>query len=166
MIFHGTDLTYRIGQGFDVHAFAEGDHVMLGGVRIPYDRGLDAHSDGDVALHALCDGLLGAVALGDIGHHFTPGDDQWRNISSRTLLCNVFELVVKNGYSVVNVDLTIVCERPRLAQYIDRMRLNIAEDLDCDTGCVSIKATTTEKLGFCGRGEGIAAQAIVLITQS
>ena len=166
MIFHGTELTYRIGQGFDVHAFADGDHVMLGGSRIPHDRGLDAHSDGDVALHSLCDALLGAVALGDIGHHFPPGDDQWRNISSRTMLSNVNELVAENGYSVVNVDLTIVCERPRLAQYIRSMRLNIAEDLDCDAGCVSVKATTTEKLGFCGRGEGIAAQAIVLVTHS
>ena len=156
-------MTFRIGQGFDVHAFTAGDHVMLGGVRIPHDRGLEAHSDGDVALHALCDALLGAAALGDIGKHFPPSDEQWAGTDSRDLLAGVCGLLGRAGWQTVNVDLTIVCEQPRVGPHVDAMRDAIAPLLAVDSGAVSVKATTTEKLGFCGRGEGIAAMAVVLI---
>jgi 2-C-methyl-D-erythritol 2,4-cyclodiphosphate synthase len=156
-------MSYRIGQGLDVHAFAEGDHVMLGGVRIPHDRGVAAHSDGDVALHALCDALLGAAALGDIGGHFPPGDDRWRGAPGVELLCRVSELLGEAGWRPVNLDLTIACERPRIAPHVAAMRSGIAAALGLATDEVSVKATTTEGLGFCGRGEGIAALAVVLI---
>lgn len=153
----------RVGQGFDVHAFGDGDHVMLGGVRVPHDRGLQAHSDGDVALHALCDALLGAAALGDIGSHFPPGQARWRDADSRELLAAVRALLAEAGWAPVNADVTVVCERPRLAPHIGAMRAAIAGVLDIARDAVSVKATTTEKLGFCGRGEGIAALAAVLI---
>jgi len=153
----------RIGQGLDVHAFADGDHVVLGGVRIPHSRGIDAHSDGDVALHALCDALLGAAALGDIGRHFPPGDDRWRDADSRELLEAVRNLLSKDGWRVVNLDLTIACEAPKIAPHVGGMRASIAAVLQVPETAVSVKATTTEKLGFCGRGEGIAALAVVLI---
>ncbi|MEE4173846.1 MAG: 2-C-methyl-D-erythritol 2,4-cyclodiphosphate synthase [Xanthomonadales bacterium] len=156
----------RLGQGFDVHAFSEGDHVMLGGVRIPHDRGLAAHSDGDVLLHALCDALLGALALGDIGHHFPPDDPAWAGADSRGLLRAVHGLVAGQGYRVGNVDSTVICERPRLAPHLAAMRTAIAADLDIEVQCVSVKATTTERLGFCGRQEGIAAQAIVCLNRN
>ena len=156
-------MTFRIGQGFDVHAFTGGDHVMLGGVRIPHDRGLEAHSDGDVALHALCDALLGAAGLGDIGKHFPPSDEQWAGADSRDLLAGVCGLLGRAGWQTVNVDLTIVCEQPRVSPHVNAMREAIAPLLAVDTGAVSVKATTTEKLGFCGRGEGIAALAVALI---
>jgi len=156
-------LDFRIGQGLDVHAFAEGDHVMLGGVRIPHSRGLEAHSDGDVALHALCDALLGAVARGDLGRHFPPADDQWRNADSRHLLTRVYQMLVQDGWRVVNLDLTIACEQPKIAPHVRVMRETIAGVLQTPVDSVSVKATTTEKLGFCGRGEGIAALAVVLI---
>ena len=159
-------MTFRIGQGIDVHAFTEGDHVMLGGVRIPHDRGLAAHSDGDVALHALCDALLGAAALGDIGRHFPPGDARWKDADSRDLLAGVKRLLDQAGWRVGNADLTVVCERPRIGPHVDAMRGVIAGILDIDVGAVSVKATTTEKLGFCGRGEGIAALAVVLVSDS
>lgn len=155
----------RIGQGFDVHAFTEGDHVMLGGARISHERGLAAHSDGDVLLHALCDALLGALALGDIGHHFPPDDERWAGADSRDLLRAVHALVRGEGYRVGNVDGTVICERPKLAPHVVAMRTNIAADLDIDLGQVSVKATTTERLGFCGRGEGIAALATVCLEQ-
>ena len=154
---------FRIGQGFDVHAFSPGDHVMLGGVRIPHDRGLAAHSDGDVLLHAVCDALLGALALGDIGHHFPPDDPAWADADSRELLRSVHGLVTGQGYRVGNVDSTVICERPKLAPHLGAMRMCVAEDLGIDVSCVSIKATTTEQLGYCGREEGIAAQAIVCL---
>lgn len=153
----------RVGQGFDVHAFGPGDHLVLGGVRIPHEAGLDAHSDGDVALHALCDAVLGALALGDIGHHFPPGDPAWAGADSRGLLRRVVELAADRGWRAVNCDVTVVCERPRLAPHVEAMRRNIAADLGIDAGAVSVKATTTERLGFCGRGEGIAALAVVLL---
>lgn len=153
----------RIGQGFDVHAFSEGDHVMLGGVRIPHGRGLAAHSDGDVLLHALCDALLGALALGDIGHHFPPDEPAWSDADSRELLRAVHTLVTDRGYRVGNVDSTVICERPKLARHVDAMRSNIADDLGLDAGDVSVKATTTERLGFTGREEGIAAEAVVCL---
>lgn len=156
-------MDFRIGQGLDVHAFAEGDHVMLGGVRIPHSRGLEAHSDGDVALHALCDALLGAVAMGDIGRHFPPADDQWRNADSSYLLTRVYQMLVQDGWRVVNLDLTIACEQPKIASHVQAMRETMAGVLQTPVDSISVKATTTEKLGFCGRGEGIAALAVVLI---
>ena len=153
----------RVGQGIDVHAFADGDHVMLGGVRIEHERGLAAHSDGDVALHALCDAMLGAAALGDIGRHFPPSDAEWAGADSRELLRRVDLMLKKAGWSMVNADITLVCERPKITPHAEQMRLNIAADLGIDAGDVSVKATTTEGLGFCGRGEGISALATVLI---
>lgn len=155
----------RIGNGFDVHAFGDGDHVMLGGVRIPHAQGLKAHSDGDVVLHALCDALLGALALGDIGKHFPPNDERWRGADSRDLLRHCFALVQAAGYALGNADVTIICEQPRIAPHGEQMRKNIAEDCQADIQQISIKATTTEKLGFTGRGEGIAAQAVVLLVK-
>lgn len=153
----------RIGQGVDVHAFGEGDHVMLCGVRIPFERGLKAHSDGDVALHALCDAMLGAAALGDIGRHFPPSDTRWAGADSRDLLRQVDMLLKHDGWSVINCDITLVCERPKITPFAEQMKSNIAADIGVDTTDVSVKATTTEGLGFCGRGEGITALAIVLI---
>jgi 2-C-methyl-D-erythritol 2,4-cyclodiphosphate synthase len=156
-------MSLRIGQGFDVHAFSAGDHVMLGGVRIPHSQGLAAHSDGDVALHALCDALLGAAALGDIGQHFPPGDPRWKGADSGDLLARVAALLENSGWRVVNADLTIVCEAPRIGPHISAMREAISGRLGIGEDAVSVKATTTEQLGFCGRGEGIAASAVVLI---
>lgn len=153
----------RVGQGLDVHAFGPGDHVQLGGVRIPHERGVAAHSDGDVALHALCDALLGAVALGDIGQHFPPGDERWRNADSRDLLARVRGLLSERGWRTVNADITVACESPRLAPHIAAMREAIAGVLELPADAVSVKATTTEGLGFCGREEGIAALAVVLV---
>jgi 2-C-methyl-D-erythritol 2,4-cyclodiphosphate synthase len=153
----------RIGQGIDVHAFCDGDHVMLGGVRIPHNQALAAHSDGDVALHALCDAMLGAAALGDIGRHFPPSDPKWAGADSRNLLREVDLLLKHDGWAVVNVDVTLVCEQPKITPHADQMRANIAADIGLDSTDVSVKATTTEGLGFCGRGEGITALAIVQI---
>jgi len=153
----------RIGQGYDVHAFAAGDHVMLGGVRVAHDRGVVAHSDGDVVIHALCDAILGALALGDIGHHFPPSDERWRGADSRRFLLRSAELMHAQGYTLGNADVTVVCERPKVAPHAEAMRGNIAADLRCDAGRISIKATTSERLGFTGRGEGIAALAVVLL---
>ena len=153
----------RIGQGIDVHAFCDGDHVMLGGVRIPHSQALAAHSDGDVALHALCDAMLGAAALGDIGRHFPPSDPKWAGADSRNLLREVDLLLKHDGWAVVNVDVTLVCEQPKITPHADQMRANIAADIGLDSIDVSVKATTTEGLGFCGRGEGITALAIVQI---
>jgi len=153
----------RIGQGIDVHAFCDGDHVMLGGVRIDHERGLAAHSDGDVVLHALCDAMLGATSLGDIGRHFSPDDPQWKGADSRDLLRQVDMLLKHEGWAVTNADITVVCERPKITPHAAQMQANISADLGLDTGDISIKATTTEGLGFCGRGEGITAQAIVLV---
>jgi 2-C-methyl-D-erythritol 2,4-cyclodiphosphate synthase len=156
-------LEFRVGQGLDVHAFGAGDHVMLAAVRIPHDRGLAAHSDGDVAIHAVCDALLGAAALGDIGQHFPPGDERWRNADSKLLLANVLDLLAELGWRPVNADITIACESPRIAPHVPAMRAAMAPVLGIDVDAVSVKATTTERLGFCGRGEGIAALAVVLI---
>ena len=154
----------RIGHGYDVHACGEGDHVMLAGVRIPNDVGLVAHSDGDVALHALCDALLGAAGLGDIGRHFPDTDDAFRGADSRGLLRDVVSQLAQAGWTVGNVDLTVVAQRPRLSDHIEQMRDVVAQDLGVERDCVNIKATTTERLGFVGRGEGIAAHAVALIT--
>jgi 2-C-methyl-D-erythritol 2,4-cyclodiphosphate synthase len=153
----------RIGQGYDVHAFGEGDHIILGGVPIPYERGLIAHSDGDVLIHALCDALLGAAALGDIGKHFPDTDPQYGGADSRELLRHVISLINGKGYSLGNADMTIVAQSPKMSPYIEQMVTNLAADLGCDIGQVNVKATTTEKLGFEGREEGIACQAIVLL---
>ena len=155
----------RIGQGFDVHAFGEGDHVMLGGVRVAHDRGLLAHSDGDVVLHALCDAMLGALALGDIGVHFPPSDPQWKGADSRAFVRHCNELIGERGWKVGNADVTVVCERPKVGPHALAMREIIAVDLGIGLGDVSVKATTSEKLGFTGRGEGIAAQAVVLLVR-
>lgn len=153
----------RIGQGFDVHAFGEGDAVILGGVSIPYKQGLKAHSDGDVLLHALADALLGAVALGDIGHLFPDTSNEWAGADSRDLLRRVMARVTEEGFAVLNVDTTIIAQAPKMAPHVEVMRLNIAEDLGIPASRVSVKATTSERLGFTGRGEGIACQAVCLL---
>jgi 2-C-methyl-D-erythritol 2,4-cyclodiphosphate synthase len=153
----------RIGHGFDVHAFEAGDHVVLCGVRVAHNRGVRAHSDGDVALHALCDALLGAAGLGDIGEHFPDDDAQYAGISSRTLLHEVVALLQQHGYRTGNVDITVVAQAPRLADHRAAMCENVASDLNLDIHCVNVKATTTEHLGFAGRGEGIAAFAVALL---
>ena len=153
----------RIGQEFDVHAFAAERKLIIGGVHIPYHLGLAGHSDADVLLHAICDALLGAAALGDIGRHFSDSDATYKNIDSRELLRNVNQKIVELGFQVVNVDATIIAQAPRMAPHVAAMVANIAADLGVGTDVVNIKATTTEKLGFTGRGEGIAAQAVCLL---
>ncbi|MFC4258733.1 2-C-methyl-D-erythritol 2,4-cyclodiphosphate synthase [Marinobacter lacisalsi] len=153
----------RIGQGFDVHAFCEGSQIKIGGVPIPYEKGLKAHSDGDVLLHAIADALLGAAALGDIGHLFPDTSAEWAGADSRILLREVRRQVAARGLKVVNVDSTIIAQAPKMAPHVDAMRQHIAEDLGIAMERVSVKATTTEKLGFTGRKEGIACQAICLL---
>jgi 2-C-methyl-D-erythritol 2,4-cyclodiphosphate synthase len=153
----------RIGQGYDAHRFKEGGQLILGGVAVEYDRSMAAHSDGDVALHALCDALLGAAGLGDIGRHFPDTDLDFKGIDSRILLREVCAKLAAEGYAVVNVDVTIVAQRPRLAPYIESMRANIAADLRIAPGFANVKATTTEGMGFEGRGEGISSYAVALI---
>lgn len=159
-------MNIRIGQGFDVHAFGAGDHVWLGGVRIAHSQGVLAHSDGDVALHALCDALLGALALGDIGQHFTPSDDRWKGADSRTFVRHCEGLARARGWKVGNCDITVICERPKVGPHAQAMREVIAADLGIDVDAVSVKATTSERLGFTGRGEGIAAQAVCLLVRA
>ena len=156
-------MTIRIGQGFDVHAFCDGDHVMLGGVRIAHSQGLKAHSDGDVALHALADALLGALALGDIGHFFPDTDAAWRGADSAMLLQRVYRQVTELGSRLGNADITIICQQPKIAPHVSAMRERIADLLEAGIGQISVKATTTEKLGFTGSGEGIAVTAVVLL---
>ena len=153
----------RIGHGYDVHRTCTGDHIVMGGVTISHDRGLEAHSDGDVLLHAICDAVLGALAAGDIGHHFPDTDPANAGIDSRELLRRVAALMTEGGYRVGNLDSTIVAEAPRMAPHIEAMRANIAADLGASASAVNVKATTTEQLGFAGRGEGIAAHAVVLL---
>ena len=153
----------RIGQGYDVHKLVEGRELILCGVKVPYDKGLLGHSDADVALHALADALLGAAAMRDIGYHFPDTDPAYKGADSRRLLRRVVEIIGEKGYRVGNVDVTIVAQRPRLLTYIPEMMANVAADLAVSADCVSVKATTTEHLGFTGRGEGIAAMAVVLI---
>lgn len=157
---------FRIGHGFDVHRFGSGDHLVIGGVTIPYEQGFVAHSDGDVALHALCDALLGAAALGDIGKHFPDTDAQYEGANSRDLLRHVMQQIQNKGYQVGNVDLTIVAQAPKMAPHIDTMRENIAQDLEVRLDAVNVKATTTEKLGYTGRKEGIAAHAVAMLVAS
>jgi 2-C-methyl-D-erythritol 2,4-cyclodiphosphate synthase len=153
----------RIGHGFDVHAFGAGDHLMLGGVRVPHDRGVVAHSDGDVAIHALCDAMLGALALGDIGRYFPPSDVRWKGADSVLFLRHCESLLRERGWRVGNADVTIVCEAPKVGPHVEAMRAVLAAALGIDAGAVGIKATTTERLGFTGRGEGIAAYAVCLL---
>ena len=153
----------RIGQGYDVHKLVEGRKLILGGVDIPYDKGLLGHSDADVLVHAVMDALLGAAALGDIGRHFPDNSDDFKNISSLILLDKVFHLLKDKGYTTINIDATVIAQRPKLASHIEDMRKNIANALQCDVDQINIKATTEEGLGFTGTGEGIAAQAVCLI---
>ena len=153
----------RVGHGFDAHAFRDGGTLVLGGVSIPHGQSLEAHSDGDVALHALCDALLGAAGLGDIGRHFPPGDAEFSDIDSRILLRRVVVQIADQGYRLVNADLTIVAQAPKLAPFVDAMRINISSDCEVTIDQVNVKATTTEHMGFTGRGEGIAAFAVVLL---
>ena len=156
----------RIGHGFDVHRFGPGDHLMIGGVKLPFEHGFVAHSDGDVLLHAISDALLGACALGDIGRHFPDTDPAWEGADSRELLRHVVMLVQEQGYGVVNIDATLMAQAPQMAPHIEAMRKVIAADLDVGLGQVNVKATTTERLGFTGRGEGIAAEAVVLLNRA
>jgi len=153
----------RVGQGYDAHRFKDGTHVMLGGVEIPFEQGLAAHSDGDVLLHAICDALLGAAALGDIGRHFPDSDPAYKGVSSRVLLRRVKELLDEAGFGIVNIDAVAICERPRISAHVETMRANIAEDTGLPVAAVNVKGTTTEKMGFTGRGEGIAASAVCLL---
>jgi 2-C-methyl-D-erythritol 2,4-cyclodiphosphate synthase len=153
----------RIGQGYDAHRFKEGDHIVVGGATIPYEKGMAAHSDGDVALHALCDALLGAAALGDIGKHFPDTDQAFKGIDSRILLRDVAAKLKGLSYRIVNVDVTIIAQAPKMAPHIPLMREYIAADLGIGLDCVNVKATTTEKMGFEGRGEGISSMAVALI---
>ncbi len=153
----------RIGNGFDVHALVVGRPLVLGGVVVPHERGLEGHSDADVLLHAVADAILGALALGDIGAHFPDSDARWKDADSRMLLRHVASLATARGYRVGNLDVTVIAQAPKVAPYVAAMRANLAADLACDVGCISVKATTTERLGFAGRGEGIAAMATVLL---
>lgn len=153
----------RIGNGFDVHRFAEGRDLWLCGVKVDHHLGLLGHSDADVALHSLCDALLGAAAMRDIGYHFPDTDPKYKGADSRILLRHVVSLLSDRGFSVGNVDITIIAQAPKLLPYIEQMRANVADDLGVDISCVSVKATTTEHLGFTGRGEGIAAMATALL---
>ncbi len=155
----------RIGQGYDAHRFTDGGQLVLGGVPVEYEKSLAAHSDGDVALHALCDALLGAAAMGDIGRHFPDTDKNFKGIDSRILLRNVCAKLTAQGYAVGNVDVTLVAQQPRLAPYIDRMRATIATDLQIEIDAVNVKATTTEGMGFEGRGEGISAYAVAILNK-
>ncbi len=159
-------MSVRIGQGYDVHAFGDGDHVVLGGVRVAHERGVLAHSDGDVVLHALCDAMLGALALGDIGRHFPPSDPQWKGADSRAFVRHCDALLRARGWRVGNADVTVVCERPKIGPHTEAMRACIAGDLGIGVDAVSVKATTSERLGFTGREEGIAAQAVVLLVRA
>ena len=153
----------RIGHGYDVHAFEAGDHIVLGGVTIPFHSQFKAHSDGDVLLHAVCDALLGSLALGDIGHHFPDTDKAFKGINSRELLKRVYKLIIDKGYELVNIDVTIMAEAPKMAPHIHPMRRNIADDLLVNITQINVKATTTEKLGFIGHQEGIAVHSVCLL---
>jgi len=153
----------RIGSGYDVHAFCEGDHLTLGGIKIPFNKSFAAHSDGDVLIHAMVDALLGALALGDIGQHFPPNDEKWKDCDSSVFLKHVMELIKQQGYQVSNIDSTIICEQPKMQPHILAIRENLAKIMDLSVEQISVKATTTEKLGFCGRGEGIAVESVCLL---
>lgn len=157
-------MNIRIGQGYDVHAFGDGDHLMLGGVRVPHERGIVAHSDGDVVIHALCDAMLGALALGDIGQHFPPSDPQWCGADSLCFLRHCAQLLRDHGgWRVGNADITVVSERPKVGPHATAMRERLAAELGIALDAISVKATTSERMGFTGRGEGIAAMAVCLL---
>lgn len=156
----------RVGHGFDVHAFTSGDHLVLGGVRIPFNKSFAAHSDGDVLIHAICDAILGALALGDIGRHFPDTDAQFENIDSRILLRQVVEQASSRGYALSNLDATIIAQQPKMSPHLTQMRDNLAADMSCSVEQINIKATTTEHLGYTGREEGIAAHSVVLLEKS
>lgn len=153
----------RVGTGFDVHAFEPGDHLIIGGVRIPFDKQFRAHSDGDVLLHAIADALLGAAAMGDIGQHFPDTDDAYKGMNSRDLLRQVVSIITDKGYRCVNIDATIIAQAPKMMPHLPRMIEHIASDVGLSTDAVNVKATTTEQLGYCGRGEGIASMASTLL---
>lgn len=154
---------FRIGHGYDVHGFEAGDHIVLGGVTIPYHQAFKAHSDGDVLIHAICDALLGAAAMGDIGQHFPDSDVQYKGADSRSLLRHVVSLVAEQGFRLGNLDTTIIAQAPKMSTHFADMKSNLAHDLACRSDQINVKATTTEKLGFAGRGEGLAAHAVVII---
>jgi 2-C-methyl-D-erythritol 2,4-cyclodiphosphate synthase len=156
-------MTFRVGNGFDAHAFASGRPLVIGGVTLPHHRGLDGHSDADVLLHAIADAILGALAFGDIGRHFPDSDPKWKGADSRRLLRAVAAMMATARYAIGNVDATVIAQAPRIAPFTDAMRANIASDLGCDVAKVSVKATTTDRLGFTGREEGIAAMATVML---
>lgn len=153
----------RIGSGYDVHAFCQGEFLTLGGIKVPFSKGLAAHSDGDVLIHAICDSLLGALALGDIGQHFPPNDDKWKDCNSAVFLKHIHQLIISEGYQIGNIDSTIICEKPKIKPYVSAMQNNLAAILAIQSNHISIKATTTEKLGFCGREEGVAVQSVCLL---
>jgi 2-C-methyl-D-erythritol 2,4-cyclodiphosphate synthase len=154
---------YRIGHGYDVHRFGDGDFIILGGVKIPYHHGFIAHSDGDVLIHSLCDALLGSIAAGDIGQHFPDTDDSFKNIDSSLLLDHTSQLLKQNHFSIVNIDITIIAQSPKMSPHIKAMSQHLAEVLDISTSQINIKSTTTEKLGFTGREEGIAVHTVVMV---
>ena len=156
---------YRVGIGYDVHKLENGNKLILGGVLIPYHKGTVAHSDGDVVIHAICDAILGAASLGDIGHFFPDNDDQYKDINSKILLKKVFKMIEKLGYSIVNIDVSIILEEPKLKDHLNEMKLEISKCINVPKENINIKATTSEKLGFIGRGEGVACQAITLLTK-
>jgi 2-C-methyl-D-erythritol 2,4-cyclodiphosphate synthase len=154
----------RIGTGYDVHAFCEGDFLTLGGIEIPFNKAFAAHSDGDVLIHAICDALLGALALGDIGQHFPPSDNKWKGCDSSVFLKHIIGLVDEQGYQISNIDSTVICEQPKMQPHITTMRKNLSKMMKIDIKQVSVKATTTEKLGYCGRSEGVAVQSVWLLS--
>ena len=156
---------YRVGIGYDVHKIEEENELILGGVLIPFHKGTVAHSDGDVVIHAICDAILGAASLGDIGHFFLDNDDQYKDINSKILLKEVFKMIEKLGYSIVNVDVSIILEEPKLKDHLNKMKFEISKCINVSEEDINIKATTSEKLGFIGRGEGVACQAITLLTK-
>ena len=156
---------YRIGIGYDIHKIEEENELILGGVLIPFHKGTVAHSDGDVVIHAICDAILGAASLGDIGHFFPDNDDQYKDINSKILLKEVFKMIEKLGYSIVNVDVSIILEEPKLKDHLNKMKFEISKCINVSEEDINIKATTSEKLGFIGRGEGVACQAITLLTK-
>ncbi|SIT65844.1 2-C-methyl-D-erythritol 2,4-cyclodiphosphate synthase [Ectothiorhodosinus mongolicus] len=158
-------MNLRIGHGYDVHAFTEGNHLVLAGVRVPHDRAFKAHSDGDVLAHAVTDAILGAAALGDIGQHFPDTDPAYEGVDSRILLCQVVALIKSQGFEIGNIDATIIAQAPKMGPHIPQMRAHLAKDCEIPVERVNVKATTTERLGFAGREEGIAAHAVVLITK-
>jgi 2-C-methyl-D-erythritol 2,4-cyclodiphosphate synthase len=159
-------MNIRIGQGFDVHAFGAGDHIMLGGMRVAHERGVIAHSDGDVVIHALCDAMLGALALGDIGQHFPPSDPQWKDADSRAFLRHCNALIRERGWQIGNADITVICERPKVGPHAQAMRELLADELGLAIDTIGVKATTSERLGFTGREEGIAAMAVCLLVSA